>query len=287
MAKKEQLSNSQGDGWIDRRSLIKSVGAGAVGTSLTFPFSGAAGAQEQTSVPELQELGGFRGRAIIRVAERSRSYRSLIEALEDDGVEILSKTSKAYSISGSRGSYTVASFVIDDGRDDTEVSVLIPVRGDIDSKAVVKYENTEGLPVRFEEYKVQNSRSQGPVNAYELKKDQARGTSVSKNSTEINWNNSGSTPSASIESDSGISTTSSSPSYCPVESIACGTCTTIVTIVNGLSCSLETALICAVVTVETGIGPLACAAAVGVICVIITQFGVSNPQDVCEMTCWC
>lgn len=67
-----------------------------------------------------------------------------------------------------------------------------------------------------------------------------------------------------------------------INSANCEACKIAMTVINSGTCGLTGYIACGIITSETIVGPLACATILPVACTLITNYGTSDPNDVCR-----
>ncbi|MFC4450584.1 hypothetical protein [Halorussus aquaticus] len=267
--------DSQDERSFSRRKCLKGIGAAGV----TFGFaSNPASANGKLRIKRIR--GGKRSK-VIEDARSTDEFELFATALQREGISFDATEVNAFKVfPASGGKFELVSFV-DDSVDAGGVNISIPLGGDSVAKATVTELDDRDRPVTITEFGrggvVSTSTANGLENvSTRTTTTNVGGTTVTKKTHDLSgWFNDGEV--------------TTQASYCSdfPDTIGCGDCKNMVTILNSLSCSLQTAAYCSFVTAETGVGPLACAAAFGVLCLVVTTFGISNPQDVCEKVCAC
>lgn len=262
------------DNGFSRRDCLKNIGLTGAGIGI------AAGSVSAKSTLKITEIHGGKRSKVVADARASADFDLLTAAFERDGVSFEATEVNAFRVNPTNGRpFELVSFV-DDSHENGGANIAIPLGGNSSPNATVTELDEQGLPIAITKYGRSAVVSASTVNGIDGVSTQVSTFSVSdtkitKKSHDLSgW----------FESQ-GITT----QGYCGdfPDVISCGDCKTMVTILNGMGCSLQTAAYCAVITAQTVVGPLACAAGVGVLCLIIFGLGISNPQNVCESACAC
>lgn len=204
--------------------------------------------------------------------------------MEVDGYSGSITEENVYSVKPRReGSYALVSFVMEFESGATGNIVISPDAGP-EPRAGVFFRDDSGRPQTIEEYRLEDTFS----NITELSEDVPLRASTQELPVDDGTVVKKTVDLRDMWSELGR-TASSTSDLCEdfPDDIDCGTCKEIVSILNQVTCSIETLAACAVITSYTGIGPIVCVVSVAVLCYIIQNYGIANPQQVCETACAC
>lgn len=266
----------------DRRTVMRGL-LGVLGGILGSGVATAKSGAENTKVRIETQSGRQREQTLSRVS-RGGAYDTLIQAMKVDGYSGSITEENVYSVKPRlEGSYTLVSFVMEFGSEATG-NIAISPDSTLEPRAGVFVRDDSGRPLTIEEYRLDDTFS----TVSEIPED----VPLSLSTRELSVGDSTVVKKKADLRDMWSEldrTTSSTSSYCDdfPDEIDCGTCKEIVSILNEVTCSIETLAACAIITSETGIGPIVCAVAVAVLCYIIQNYGIANPQQVCEAACAC
>jgi hypothetical protein len=266
---------SQDTSSLSRRKCLKSIGA----TSVAFGFaSNSALADGQLKIKRVR--GGKRSK-VIKDARSTEEFELFTTTLQREDISFDATEVNVFKVfPASGGKFKLVSFV-DDSVEVGGANISIPLDGDSVAKATVTKLDDQDRPVSITEFGQSGVVSTSTANGLENVSTRSMTTNIGETTVTKKIHD------LSGWFENGEVTVQAS--YCSdfPSTIGCGDCKNMVTTLNTVSCSLQTAAYCSLVTAETGVGPLACAAGFGILCLIVTNFGLSNPKDVCEKACAC
>lgn len=246
----------------NRRRFMQLAGAGTLGLG-GVPLASRAATEDEL---ELNELTGNEKESTIEKAIDSNDYQLLMTALEEDGISTHSRTEKAYEmISNNEAEGQIAAFVVDNGNENIEISIAIPIgEWPAPAKASIIEYNDNGKPVEAQDYTVKDNKETTSTDL-----QTASSNSVYKNTEDLSdWEP---VTEGSIQAQNSTDV-----------NVGCSPCKEGVRIMNAVGCGAETAVACAVITSQTVIGPIACGAFVAAACFVIKNYGINKPSRVCN-----